>query len=148
MVPTALTRQDDGHWRIVEVPQELPSRAVTVLDYEGVGFFAELSRLQEAWPDQQHAEHAVVIVHVRALPDVPSSTLLKAVERRRASLEQQGCLLMIAGLHPALLAEFRRSGIADRLGEQNLLVQTPVFFEALDTAWERAGAWLSRQSAQ
>jgi hypothetical protein len=69
-----------------------------------------------------------------------------ALTRRRASLEQQG-LLMIAGLHAALLAEFRRSGIADRLGEQNLLVQTPVFFEALDTAWERAGAWLSRQSA-
>ena len=118
-----------------------------MLHYEGVSFFAELSRLEEAWPEQQGTEHAVVIVHVRALPDVPSSTLLKALERRRASLEQQGCLLIIAGLHPALVAEFRRTGIADRLGEENLLVQTPVFFEALDTAWERANTWLSRQSA-
>ena len=143
----ALTREDDGHWRIIDVPAQVPSREVTVLHYEGVSFFAELSRLEEAWPEQAETRHAAVIVHLRALPDVPSSTLLKALDRRRAALEQQDCLLIIAGLHPALFAEFRRTGLADRLGEDHLLVQTPVFFEALDAAWVRAHAWVAARPA-
>ncbi len=108
-----------------------------------MSFFAELSRIDEAWPEQHDTRHAVVILHLRALPDVPSSTLLEALDRRRASLEAQDCRLIVAGLHPALLAEFRRTGLTDRLGEDNLLVQTPVFFEALDAAWGRAHAWLA-----
>ena len=139
----ALARQDDGHWRVVDVPPQLPSRQVTVLHYDGVAFFAELARIDEAWPEQHDTEHAVVILHLRALPDVPSSTLLRALDRRRAALEERDCRLIVAGLHPALLGDFRRTGLATRLGEDNLLVQTPVFFEALDTAWSRANAWLA-----
>ena len=112
-----------------------------------MSFFAELSRLEEAWPEQHDTRHAVV-------DPAPARAARRAVidpaqglDRRRAALEDQDCLLIIAGLHPALLAEFRRTGLADRLGEDNLLVQTPVFFEALDTAWLRAHEWVAARAA-
>ena len=45
----ALSRSDDG-WYIVPVPDRLPSDSVTVLQYAGVGLFAEVPRIDEDWP--------------------------------------------------------------------------------------------------
>ncbi|HTW14388.1 MAG TPA: SulP family inorganic anion transporter [Nocardioides sp.] len=77
----ALVR-DDGRWRLADVPAVLPSETVTVLHYEGASLFAEVARLEESWPRSTDAHHAVVILHARAMPDVPSSTILKALRRR------------------------------------------------------------------
>ena len=49
----ALTRQDDGHWRIVEVPPGCRAARSRCCTTKASSFFAELSRLEEAWPEQQ-----------------------------------------------------------------------------------------------
>ncbi|TYL46056.1 SulP family inorganic anion transporter [Nocardioides sp. BGMRC 2183] len=142
----ALVRQPDGRWRSEPVPSRLESSSVTVLNYEGVSLFAEIDRLDEAWPQLSDAEDAVVIFHVRTLPDVASSTLIKSFRHRAALLEEQHCRLMMVGLDPALREVFVRTGLVDALGEENVVSRTPVFFEALDAAYEEAQRWVAART--
>ncbi|MGW5237740.1 SulP family inorganic anion transporter [Monashia sp. NPDC004114] len=139
----ALVRED-GRWRATDIPTDLPSDAVTVLHYEGAGLFAEVARIEESWPRSTDARNAVVILHARALPDIPSSTILKALRRRAEHLDAQGCRLMVAGVDPAQVALLARTGLADALGDEAVVPQTSVFFEALDSAYARATEWVRR----
>lgn len=139
----ALVREDDGRWRATEVPAELPSNSVTVLHYQGASLFAEVARLEEAWPSSGTSHDAVVILHARSMPDIPSSTIIKALRRRAERLDAQGCRLMIAGIDPAQVDLLERTGLAEVLGEAGIVPQTPVFFEALGTAYDEAERWVA-----
>jgi sulfate permease, SulP family len=143
----ALVREGDGRWRATEVPAELPSNAVTVLHYEGAGLFAEVARLDEVWPRSTGAHDAVVILHARGMPDIPSSTILKALRRRADDLESRGCRLMVAGIDPHLAELMARTGLTDALGTDSVVPQTPVFFEALEAAYAEATDWVRTRSA-
>jgi SulP family sulfate permease len=139
----ALTRNPDGRWRTTQVPDVLPSNAVTVLHYEGASMFAEVSRVRDAWPRTDEAQNAVVILHARTVPDIPSSTITKALERRSRDLAARGCRLMLAGVSPEQVELLSRTRAIDVLGEDNVVAQTPVFFEALDNAYETGLAWVA-----
>jgi SulP family sulfate permease len=97
----ALEREPGGAWRVTAAPVELPSRRVTVLHREGVGLFAEIPRLDETWrrlrPDTRRA---VVVLSLRALPDVPSTTAIKAYESVARRLEEHDSRLLLAGVEP------------------------------------------------
>lgn len=140
----ALLRESDGRWRATDVPDELPSDAVTVLHYDGAGLFAEVARLEEEWPRSTDAHNAVVILHARSMPDIPSSTILKALRKRADALDAQGCRLMVVGLDPAQADLFARTGLTEVLGEEDVVLRTPVFFAALDAAYDDAVAWVAR----
>ena len=144
----ALVREPDGRWRATDVPDTLSSAAVTVLHYEGASLFAEVARLDEAWPHIGQARDAVVILHARTVPDVPSSTIIKALRRRAQELADHDCRLIVVGLEPGLAAVAARTGLADVLGEENVVTQTPVFFEALDAAYDDATAWIESRTGQ
>ncbi|MDF1605054.1 SulP family inorganic anion transporter [Nocardioides sp. YIM 152315] len=137
----ALVRED-GRWRATAVPAELPSDAVTVLHHEGAGLFAEVTRLEEVWPRSADARNAVVILHARAVPDIPSSTVLKSLRRRARQLDDHGCRLMVVGIDPEQAELLSRTGLADDLGTDNIVQQAPVFFEALDAAYDDATRWV------
>jgi SulP family sulfate permease len=49
------------------------SNDATVLHYAGVGLFAEVARIDEEWPRADGTPNAVVVLSMRALPDVSSS---------------------------------------------------------------------------
>jgi MFS superfamily sulfate permease-like transporter len=93
-------------WRIVPVPETAPSRAVTVLHYWGTGLFAELPRIDERWPQSDETRDAVIILSIRTLPDIPSTTLLKWLERKAKTLESQGVRLMLVGRMAEVYAGF------------------------------------------
>ena len=76
-----LQQTDDGHFRVVPVPEQCASNDVTVLHYAGVGLFAEVARIDEEWPKAQGTTNAVVVLSMRMLPDVPSSVAIKALRR-------------------------------------------------------------------
>ena len=54
-----------------------------MLGYLGAGIFAELERIDQHWPGIAETRHAVVVVEVRTIPDVPSATLVEAFGRLR-----------------------------------------------------------------
>jgi SulP family sulfate permease len=139
----ALVRTPEGEWSLTDVPKTCPSDAITVLHYGGVGLFAEVPRLDELWPDLNGTHHAVVILSLRTLPDVPSSAVIKAFERRLRLLQTNGSTLIVAGVSPDVQRIFERSGFQSLLGANHVIPATPEVFGALNEAVERATEWLS-----
>ncbi|MGC4949336.1 SulP family inorganic anion transporter [Streptomyces sp. DT224] len=148
----ALRRTPDGadgpgHWETTEPPTALAPGTVTVLEYAGSSFFAELPRIENQLPAVDGARGAVLVLTVRALPDVPSSAMLKLLDRYAARLEDQGGRLILCGVEPALLRLLERSGIAARLGPGGVVPAAPRIFGPLETAYADADRWASAPRA-
>ncbi|WP_050065232.1 SulP family inorganic anion transporter [Rhodococcus sp. RD6.2] len=139
----ALTPTDGARWRVVDVPAECPSDQITVLHYAGVGLFAEVPRIDEAWPSIRDTRGGVVILSVRTMPDVPSATVIRDLTRHATALADNGSLLVLAGVTPALARIFEHSGLTEVIGRENVVESTDEVFGALDTATARARAWLA-----
>ncbi|MEV3898592.1 SulP family inorganic anion transporter [Streptomyces anulatus] len=134
----ALVPTDHGRWETAEPPATLTPGEVTVLDYAGSSFFAELPRIEAQLPRADGARGAVLILIVRALPDVPSSAMLKLLDRYARELTAQGGHLILCGVQPPLARLLKRSKIADHLGERRIIPATKELFGALDMALAEA----------
>ncbi|MEU3604666.1 SulP family inorganic anion transporter [Streptomyces sp. NPDC035033] len=137
-----------GRWETTAPPAALAPGTVTVLDYAGSSFFAELPRIEARLPRPEGARGAVLILVVRALPDVPSSAVLKLLDRYAKRLADQGGRLILCGVQPPLERLLRRSGIADRLGAGGIVPATPELLGGLEEAWTAAREWTSRPPHQ
>ncbi|GHJ97768.1 hypothetical protein SNE510_72870 [Streptomyces sp. NE5-10] len=105
----ALVRADDGHGG---PPNRLPPPPgeVTVLDYAGSSFFAEPPRIEARFPRPDGARGAVLVPVVRALPDVPSSAMIKLLDRYGRHLGDQDGRLVLCGVRPSLAHLLQSSG--------------------------------------
>jgi hypothetical protein len=84
---------------------------------------------------------AVLVVNISSLPDVPSTTAIKAFARVAARL---------AELETGLARSLESSGLTQSIGTDNVLPATPGIFASLEQAVRRGEAWLraSDQSGQ
>jgi SulP family sulfate permease len=139
----ALESTGQGGWKITDVPASCPSGQVTVIHYGGVGLFAEVPRLDEHWPDLTGTRDAVLIVSLRTLPDVPSSSVIKALEKRARLLTANRSKLMLAGVAPEVVRVMGRSGLIRLIGEDNIIPATDEVFGALDQAVAAARDWIA-----
>ncbi|MET8039040.1 SulP family inorganic anion transporter [Streptomyces sp. NPDC005345] len=130
-----------GRWETAETPAALAPGTVTVLNYAGSSFFAELPRIENQLPSVDGAHGAVLILTVRALPDVPSSAMLKVLDHYAARLHDQGGRLILCGVHPALLQLLEHSGTAARLGPGSIVPATTQLLGPLETALAEARRW-------
>ena len=139
----ALQQTNDGGWRVAAVPDKCPSNDVTVLNYFGVGLFAEVPRIDEDWPEVSGSHNAVVVLGLRTLPDVPSSVTIKALRRWAGELKEHNGRLIIAGVTPAAARVLERGGLIDVLGEDGIVPAGDLVFGALTTALERGREWIA-----
>lgn len=144
---TALERTPTDTWRETQVPDNLPSNAITVLQYDGVGFFAELPWLQDHWPRTGEAHGAVVIMRLRGTPDIPSTALLKALKGYAESLHRTGNHLLITGATSQFTDLASRSGLADVLGAAAIETEQPEVFGALERSMRRAAELVGGRAA-
>lgn len=135
----------DGGWQEAPVPERCAGNDVTVLHYAGVGLFAEVARIDETWPRAEGTTNAVVVLSLRALPDVPSSVTIKALRRWAGQLTANNGRLIIAGVNPGTADVLRRGGLDDLLGDDGVVPASDRIFGALDTAVERGRAWVAAQ---
>ncbi|MET0757958.1 MAG: solute carrier family 23 protein [Mycobacterium sp.] len=141
----AVRQTDDGGWRIVPVPDRVASNDVTVLHYAGVGLFAEVARIDEEWPRAEGSRNAVVVLSLRALPDVPSSVAIKALRRWAGQLKAHNGRLIVSGVTPAAARILQRGGLDEILGEDGIVPAGERLFGPLETAVARARAWIAAQ---
>ncbi|MFB6900444.1 SulP family inorganic anion transporter [Streptomyces hydrogenans] len=139
----ALVRADDGHWRTAEPAAALPPgghrprlRGIVVLRR------AAPHRGPASRPDG--ARGAVLILVVRALPDVPLSAMIKLPDRYARHLGDQDGRLVLCGVQPSLAHLLQRSGTADRLGDGGVVPATPELLGGLEEAWVAARERTSR----
>ncbi|MBD1322442.1 SulP family inorganic anion transporter [Gordonia hankookensis] len=134
---------DDGGWRVVDTPQTLPADGITVLDYSGVALFAEVPRIAETWPTVSDDNgRSALILSVRTLPDVPSSTLQKLLRAHADELQAKGGRFMLAGVRPPLMKGIESAGLVDAIGRDNIFEATDRVFESVDDAYAEAKRWL------
>ncbi|WP_395245435.1 SulP family inorganic anion transporter [Agromyces sp. MMS24-K17] len=133
-----LRRDDAGGWLLQDPPARLESGRTTVLHYSGVGFFAEVNRLEQEWPDPAGATDAAIVLSLRASAGVPSATFLKALDRQAARLGERGIPLVLAGVRPATRDLLVRTHAIGAIGADNVIAETPQLMESLTLAYERA----------
>ena len=138
----ALKRADDGGWLLVAVPDTVENNAVTVLEYTGVGLFAEVPRIDEKWPRVAESSNAVVVLGVRTLPDVPSSKVIKSMRRWAEELRANGGRLIIAGVSPATAKVLQAGGLVDLLGPDGVVPESDRLFAATEEAVARGHRWI------
>ena len=139
----ALEPTDDGGWRACPVPERCASDDVTVLHYAGVGLFAEIARIDEKWPRADGTHNAVVVLSMRAVPDVPSSVAIKALRRWAAQLSSHHGRLIIAGVAAPVQRIFERGGLTEEIGADGIVPATDRVFGALDIAVARGKDWIA-----
>lgn len=101
----------------IKVPPE-----VEVFKIAGPFFFAVAHRLKDAL-NRVAAPPRVFILRVREVP-VMDATGLHALEELAHKCRRQGIVLLLSGLQPQPHQVLRRAGLADLLGEENLLENT------------------------
>lgn len=92
------------------------------------------------------ARNAAIVLRVPDIPDIPSSGMLKTLERYQKRLGQQGGRLFLAGAHPVFEQRLRRSGLAERLGDHSVFEEGDLIFGALDEAYAAAQQWVDGQA--
>lgn len=125
-----LVRGENGYWRTAKVPERLEPGEVIVLQYIGTSFFAELNKINESWPGV--TDGVTVVLSVRGVPDVPSSTLMKVLIDRAGALRAVGGRLILVGADERLIALLRASGVESAVGAENIVPGRPELFAALD----------------
>ncbi|THV30844.1 SulP family inorganic anion transporter [Glycomyces paridis] len=141
----AVVEDGRGDWRLTDPPETLPPGKVTVLNYDGGGFFAELGAINQTWPDTREARDAVLVLRLRRVPDIPSASVLKALGDRAEELRRAGGRLIIAGVDERLMKVFDLTGAADRIGRENLLAARPELFASVKDAVAAGHEWIERR---
>ncbi|MFE3023094.1 SulP family inorganic anion transporter [Nocardia tengchongensis] len=145
---TALVRNENGRWEPAPMPSELPPRRVTVINYDGTSFFAELPHLQARMPQVAGARDAVLVLALRAATDTPSSAVLKSFAHYATTLRAEGGQLVLAGVRPTLSELLEHTGIAAEFGPGSIVAATPELMQSVEHAVGLAERWIDGRSVE
>ena len=135
--------QPDGRFIESEVPKNLPSGEIVVLQPIGSLFFAGTVEFEEHLPDVGEAQHSVVILRLRDRDEV-GSTFIRAMQRFAKELQLGGNLLMLTGLGSHVQDQLEKTDLLDLIGEENIFPAEPVYTAALEKALAAANEWLQQ----
>jgi len=138
-----IIHREDGGFEEAEVPVDLPSHEIMILQPVGNLFFAGVAELEEKLPNVGQAKGSVVIFRLRDR-DEAGSTFVHALERYTRDLQSQGNILMIEGVNQYVLDQLERTKLLDLIGEENIFLGQPKFGAALREALAAAEAWMAQ----
>ena len=131
----ALVRDDQGRYVEQEVPDSYPSMDITILTIGGHEFYAEVPLLQELLPSYTNTQNAVVIFRLRGRENA-SSTGLEWLIHYHEELQQDGNLLILAGVRPHVMKELERTDVIENIGDNFVFPAQPGIGASLDAALE------------
>lgn len=136
--------QSDGTYLEAEVPAELPSNEIVMLEPSGSLFFAGAAEFDSNLPNVGDAHHVVVIIRLRH-QDAVSSTFILSLERYTRMLHAQDNLLILSGLNPQVVEQLEDTELNDLVGEGNIFPAQPQFGAAAEQALARAENWQTKK---
>jgi sulfate permease, SulP family len=136
-----LDQRHDGEIHIVDPPEELPDRKITVLDVYGSLFFGAAHTLGEKLPDPAGAEHPVVIIRLRGNSEI-GSTLIDVLNDYARRLAEAGGRLYLAGMDEQVNERLQRARQLDLDEEVVLFPATGVLGQATRDAESSAQNFL------
>ena len=136
--------QADGSFAEGEVPGELPSGEIVVLQPIGSLFFAGVAELEEHLPKVGQAQGTAGIIRLRDRDEVGSS-FIRTIQRYTKTLQAGGNLLMLEGLSKEVLEQLDRTELLDLIGEDNVFLGQKQHGASLRQALAAAKYWLALQ---
>ena len=136
--------QEDGTFAEAEVPQELPSGQIVILQPIGNLFFAGAAEFEENLPKVGQARGTAVMFRLRDRDEV-GSTFIRALDRYARTLQAGGNLLMLEGMNERVVEQLAETDVLDLIGEENVFPGQPQFGAALRLALTAAEAWMAQQ---
>lgn len=133
---------EDGGFAEGEVPEDVPSGEMLIIEPVGSLFFAGVAEFEEALPTVGDAAGAVVIMRLRDRDDV-GSTFIRMIERYAGELQAAGNCLMLEGLSKHVQDQLESTQIVDLIGRENLFLAQPRFGGALNEGIAAAQAWMA-----
>jgi SulP family sulfate permease len=127
-------------------PRELPSRQFTMLQIYGSLFFAAATSLEEMLPSVDNTTRAVVALGLRGRDEI-GSTFVAVLQRYAEALQARDSKLMLVGVDQRVLDQLARTGLLQRIGEENVFLATSQVGEAMNQAAAAAYAWLGQPPA-
>lgn len=137
-------RRERGRWTECDVPDRLDSGSITVVEYEGAGYFAEAARLHEQLPRPDGASGSVLVIQARRL-DHLNATGVGFITAYAEELAETGNHLVLADVHSGVRDVLERSGVVELLGPRAVIEFSPTLTGALDDAWSVARSIVDEQ---
>ncbi len=137
--------QLDGSFVEAEVPKNLPSGEIVILQPIGSLFFAGAAEFEEHLPDVDEAHHSVVILRLRDRDEV-GSTFIRAVQRFGNELLEGDNLLMLVGVSTHVWDQLEKTGLLDLIGREHVYRAEPKYAASLDKALADANQWLDEST--
>jgi SulP family sulfate permease len=137
--------QEDGTFIEADVPEELQSGEIVILQPIGSLFFAGTAEFEEHLPDVGEAHHSVVILRLRDRDEV-GSTFIRAVKRFGNELLEGDNLLMLVGLSTHVWDQLEKTDLLDLIGREHVYRAEPQFAASLDKALADANQWLDKST--
>ncbi len=128
-------------------PKQLPSHKVTVLYPYGSLFYAAAKTFEENLPAADNAKEAVVIFVFRGY-DKFGSTMIAVLDQNNEALQANGGKLMLAGISSGVLSQLERTGLLDKIGQENVFFTQPQWGAAAYQAYDAALAWLEQMKPE
>ena len=123
-------------------PKRLSDHQVTVLYPYGSLFYAAAKTFEENLPAAEDARQAVVIFVLRGYENF-GSTMITVLDRYNQVLQSNGGKLMLAGVSPGVMLQLERTGLLDRIGQDNVFIVQQQWGISAYEAYETAQAWLA-----
>jgi len=133
---------EDGEFAESELPKDLPSGEIVILQPIGSLFFAGVSELEEKLPNVGQASGSVVIFRLRDRDEV-GSTFLLTIERYTRQLQANANIMILDGVSQQVMEQLERTDLLDLIGERNVYLAQPIFAAALHQALSDAEEWMA-----
>jgi SulP family sulfate permease len=113
--------EDPADFTLVPIPD-----GVRVFEISGPMFFGAAYKFKEAMSVIEKPPK-VIVIRMRKVPLI-DGTGIRTLEDVFAAYHKRGTAIVLSGVHPQVLASLQKTGLAARIGEENLL---PTFDDAL-----------------
>ncbi|MFC1921646.1 SulP family inorganic anion transporter [Chloroflexota bacterium] len=138
---------EDGGFTEGEIPENLPSREIVILQPIGSLFFAGVAELEERLPNVSQARGSVVILRLRDRDEI-GSTFIRTIKRYTQELKVQGNMLMLVGVNQQVREQLDRTDLLDLISDENVYLAEPIFGAALRQAVGDAQEWINKKDGE
>ena len=139
-----IIHQPDGTFTEEELPAQLESDQIYMLNPVGSLFYAGAAELEENLPDTGDATHSVVILGLRDRDEV-GSTFINVIKRYITELEDGGNKLKLVGLNDRVTEQLAKTGVLELLGEEDVYPAEKSIGSAMLAAEADAKIWIAEQ---
>ena len=139
-----LVKDSQGYYEEQPLPPSIPSDSVSIIEFSGALFFAEVPVVRDRMPSIETTRNAVIIWRLRGVEDV-SSTFLKWLASLARHLQKGGNALFLAGVRPHVHEALQRTHLVELIPSHHIFDAQKGIGMSLDQAMNHAQQYIGER---